>query len=220
MIKNKSIEWIFFDAGGVLLDETQHEQQRMNLIFQAIQNYKPEITRKEIIASRYQASAELGGLTENIIKIFLSDEGQIKNSLNFIHEKWDNNQSTFVKSNAKVVVSKLSEKYHLGLLANQPIKVKEKLDAAGVLKFFKFKDVSEDIKLRKPDTEFFNAIFRATGANPIKSVIIDDNIERGLIPAKKLSMITVWFKLENRDIPKNVVDYSVETLDDLLDLFF
>ena len=106
----------------------------------------------------------------------------------------------------------------MGLLANQPVSVKEKLDKAGVLQYFKFQDVSENFNLRKPDPEFFKAIFKAAGADPKESAIIDDNIERGLIPAKKLGMTTVWFKLEDREAV-NDIDFAVSNLNALLDIF-
>jgi len=213
-----SVNWLFFDAGGVLLDETRHEEQRINLILKAVKNYKPEITRDDILAARFQASAVLGGLTENIIKVFLTDNDQIKSALESIRKNWDNDQSSFVKPDAKEVVEKLAAEYNLGLLANQPIITKEKLEKAGVLQYFKFQGVSEEFNLRKPDPEFFKAIFKATGADPKKSAIIDDNIERGLTPAKKLGMITVWFKLEARNVPAGIIDYTVESLDDLLEI--
>ncbi|MFA6322456.1 MAG: HAD family hydrolase [Candidatus Buchananbacteria bacterium] len=216
---NKQINWLFFDAGGVLLDETKHEGQRINLILKAVKIFKPEITKDDVLAVRFKASAALGGLTENIIKMFLSDSKNIKQALQFINDHWDKNQSSFVRPDAKNVVEKLAEKFNLGLLANQPIETKERLEKAGVLKYFKFQDVSEDIKLRKPDPEFYKAIFNATGADPKKSSMIDDNIERGLIPAKNLGMTTVWFKQEDREVSAGVVDYTIMSLGDLLAIF-
>ncbi|MFA6382369.1 MAG: HAD family hydrolase [Candidatus Buchananbacteria bacterium] len=218
----KQINWLFFDAGGVLLDESKHEEQRINLILKVVQEYKSEITENDIFVVRPKASATLGGLTTNIIKLLLPDkiqqESAIRN-IKIIGKTADQCGYAFVRPDAEEIVEKLAEKYNLGLLANQPVSTKEKLEKAGVLKYFKLKDVSENFKLRKPDPEFFKAIFKATGADPEKSAIIDDNIERGLIPAKKIGMLAVWFKLENKDVPAGVVDYTIESLGGLLELF-
>ncbi|MFA6382368.1 MAG: HAD family hydrolase [Candidatus Buchananbacteria bacterium] len=218
----QQIDWIFFDAGGVLLNETKHEEQRMSLILKVIQEYKPKITKDDISVERPKASAMLGGLTINIVKLLLPDKIQQESAIKKIKTiglRADQCSYAFVRPEAEKIVERLSEKYNLGLLANQPVNTKEKLERAGVLKYFKFQEVSEDFKLRKPDPEFFKAIFKATGADSKKSVIIDDNIERGLIPAKKLGMTTIWFKLEDRDVPAGIVDYTVESLGGLLELF-
>jgi len=214
----KTINWIFFDAGGVLLDETQYENQRLSLILQAVKTYNPQIIRPDILAVRPKASAMLGSLTANMLKLTLKNDRQVNKSLEFIKTNWDGGKSSFVRPEAQEIVKNLEEKYNLGLLANQPVATKEKLKQAGVLQYFKFQDVSEDFNLRKPDPKFFQAIFKATGADPKKSAIIDDNIERGLLPAKKLGMTTVWFKLEDREAVDNI-DFTVSNLEELLEIF-
>lgn len=217
----KQINWIFFDAGGVLLDETKHEERRIELISKVVKEYKPEITKEDVVRVRPKASGMLGGLTINMIKLLLPDKNQQEPTIakvKLLGKSADQCSYAFVRPAAKDIVEKLSKKYNLGLLANQPKAIKEKLGKAGVLRYFKFQDVSEDFNLRKPDPEFFKAIFKVTGADPKTSAIIDDNIERGLIPAKKLGMTTVWFKLEDRKVI-NDVDFTVSSLNELLEIF-
>ena len=140
----KPINWIFFDAGGVLLDETKHEEQRLNLILKVVQEYKPEITEYDIFAVRPEASAMLGGLTTNIIKLFLPDKIQQESAiqkLNIIGLRADQCSYAFVRPEAEKIIEKLAQNFDLGLLANQPIKTKEKLEKTGVLKHFKFQGV-------------------------------------------------------------------------------
>jgi len=217
----KSIDWIFFDAGGVLLDETKHEERRINLILEAVKGYKPEINKEYILKVRPKASGMLGGLTTNIIKLLLLDQVQQESAIKkvkVLDKKADQCGYTFVRPEAKEVVKKLTGKYNLGLLANQPVATKEKLDKVGILQYFKFQGVSEDFHLRKPDPKFFKVIFKTTGADPKVSVIIDDNIERGLIPAKKLGMTTVWYKLEDREVLESI-DFTISSLNELLKIF-
>ena len=217
----KQISWIFFDAGGVLLDETKHEERRIELISKLVKEYKPDIAETDILKVRPKASGMLGGLTTNMIKLLLPDKNQQELAIakvKALGKSADQCGYAFVRPEAKNVVEKLSKNYNLGLLANQPQAIKEKLEKAGLLQYFKFKNVSEDFNLRKPDPEFFKAIFKGTGADPNKSVIIDDNIERGLIPAKKLGMTTVWFKLEDRKVI-NDIDFTATSLNELLKIF-
>ena len=218
----KSIDWIFFDVGGVLINDAQYEAQRIKLILEIVRQYNPKINRADVLQVRPQASAMLGGLTINMITLLLPNKVQQASAVEKIKtvgKRPDHGGYTVVRPEAKAVVAKLSQKYRLGLLANQPLVTKEKLEKSGLLQYFTFQGVSEDFHLRKPDPEFFRAIFKATGADPKESAIIDDNIERGLIPAKALGMTTVWFTLEKRGMPKDTIDFTVLDLNELLKIF-
>jgi FMN phosphatase YigB (HAD superfamily) len=64
----------------------------------------------------------------------------------------------------------------------------------------------------------FHAIFEQTQANPVNSVMIDDNIERGLLPAHEFQMKTCWYKLSDEAMP-SWVDFEIRSLSDLLAIF-
>lgn len=218
----KLINWIFFDVGGVLLNDDKYEEERIKLILEIVSEYTTNISSKDILKVRPKASAMFGGLTTNIIKLLLPNKIQQESAIEkakIIIKQSDYSGHSFIRPEAKSVVEILSKKYSLGLLANQPVVTKEKLEKSGILQHFKFQGVSEDFYLKKPDPEFFKAIFKATGADPEKSAIIDDNIERGLVSAKKLGMTTVWFKLETRDI-SNDIDFVTTSLSELLEIFY
>ena len=214
----KKIKWIFFDIGGVLVDDSEYENRRIDSIYKTVKNYRPDITKKDILEVRPKASGMLGGLTANIVSLFLKEEDKRQTVLRDIDKNWRNRDISAVRPEAKNILEKLSEKYNLGLMANQPVKVRERLERSDLLKYFRIKKVSEDFNLSKPDPAFFKLILQKCNTNPEQVAIIDDNIERGLIPAKKLGMTTVWFKLEERDVPDSV-GYAVSNLDGLLDIF-
>ncbi len=109
----------------------------------------------------------------------------------------------------------LSRSYKLGIIANQHHSIINKLEKAGLLNYFTLADVSEDYHFEKPDPRLFTAVFSATGAIPTRSIMIDDNIERGLAPAKKFGMTTVWYKLREYSKPLSSVDYTITNLIEL-----
>lgn len=165
----------------------------------------------------------IGGLDDNIFTILLKDPEQIEQAKTEIVERKSKaipySDQQIIRPEAKDVIAQLSEKYKLGIIANQHSSIKLKLEEAGVLQYFHSTDVSHDHKLDKPDLKLFQAVLKQTGANPIHSVMIDDNIERGLIPAKKFGMTTVWYKLRDRAVPDGIVDYTIVNLTDLLNLW-
>ena len=111
------INWIFFDVGGVLIDDTEYEKQRMDLLLQAIKRFRPEITTEKIFNARHKASSMLGSLTRNIIELLLKDRKQIENCIDFIKNNWSEEAvDQKIRPEAKEIIKKLSQKYNLGLL--------------------------------------------------------------------------------------------------------
>lgn len=125
-----------------------------------------------------------------------------------------------VRLGAADVCKQLAGTYKLGLIANQASAVKPILLQAGVLQHFAHQKVSEDYGLEKPDPKYYQRVLDETGANPVRSVMIDDNIERSLFPAKALGFTTVWYALNDREkLPPNAYDFKIKKLDELLAIF-
>jgi len=49
--------------------------------------------------------------------------------------------------------------------------------------------------------------------------MIDDNCARALVPASKIGMKTVWYKLSNESQCSIKSDWVIDKLEDLLDIF-
>lgn len=119
---HKPINWIFFDFGGVLVDNTEYEKRRIDLIFRAVSRHKSDITREDVLHSRHKASSQLGNLTESIISLLLKDKKEISDAIQYFEENWGEEIHEPIRKELKKVIEKLSERYKLGILANQPRK--------------------------------------------------------------------------------------------------
>lgn len=218
------IKWLFFDVGGVLIDTSLYGKWRLKRIFSIIKKYNPKISKKYFTSILPKVSRTIGNLDKNIFYLFLDKNIAEKVQKDFDQEKekelkyyW---QISKPRSEAKKILEVLSKNYKLGLIANQPVIIRDKLKRAGLLKYFSSAKVSDDFKFYKPDLRLFRKILKDAQANPKKSVMIDDNIERGLVPAKKLGMTTVWLKTSRRkNTPKNMVNFEINSLADLLKIF-
>lgn len=219
----QNIDWIFFDIGGVIADESTFNKWRDNDMVAMLSQYKSGFTQADLYSVLPEASSMLGSLGPNVIKLALKDSGLIEQAMTDFNSHKPNMpdyyDSMIIRSEAKEVLPSLSKKYKLGIMANQHTVVKDKLKTAGIFEYFHHTEVSHDHGLAKPNPELFKKIFKQTGSEPTRSVMIDDNIERGLIPAKKFGMVTVWYKLLERSVPDNAVDYTIASLKDLLKIF-
>lgn len=98
----------------------------------------------------------------------------------------------YVRPEAKKVIPQLlAERYELALAANQPPKALELLDEAGLLPFFRFKEVSETMGIAKPRPLFFRMILDTLGVRPEEAVMVGDRLDHDIFPARLLGLHTV-----------------------------
>ena len=92
---------------------------------------------------------------------------------------------------APQVLSALSQKYELGVIANQADGLRERLESFGILQYFKYVISSWDVKVLKPDIRIFEHALKAAGCQPQEAVMIGDRIDNDTAPAQSLGMKAV-----------------------------
>jgi len=217
----KKIKWIFFDIGGVLRDETEYNLWRKDILLLKAREINPKISEENFESVHQQASKMHGSLRQNILEILIGDKDLAEKIKNEIHEQGTKIlQNIPIMPNALEVVKELSKKYSLGIISNYSSAITSFLKEAGLADYFKILGISQDYSLYKPNPDFFKAVLKDAKAEFEESAMIDDNIERGLDVAKNLGMTTVFFNATSRqDIPKNIVDFTIYSLTDLLKIF-
>lgn len=125
----------------------------------------------------------------------------------------------------KELLAKLQRHFRLGIAANQNEGAFRFLEKAGILEFFDFKKVSEQIGFSKPDVRHFLAIMDALGSRPDETAMIGDRQDNDIVPAKLLGMKAIRLLTGiNRNqmvrYPKEEADYTVETIEELLEVPF
>jgi HAD superfamily hydrolase (TIGR01662 family) len=102
----------------------------------------------------------------------------------------------------------------LGLVANQPARIRRHLENAGMAQHFTAWALSGAEGLRKPDPRLFLAACASLGVAPADCVMVGDRIDNDIAPAKALGMATVrlrcgrhagqkprsWLEVPDRDV--------------------
>jgi len=218
------IDWIFFDVGGVLIDDSSFEEARISLLLRTIKLIDSSTTRQNIIEMIPKANSMPGNLNENILNLFIHDKQKLYIARNFFagrkHELIDATSLRSIRPEAKEVLEVLAKKYRLGLIANQPKATKSLLTEIGLSQYLSNFSVSDDHLYAKPDLRYFQEVLDECGTEADKSAMIDNNVERGIAPAKKMGMITVWYQLPDKSEIKNKnIDHKISNLLDLLKIF-
>lgn len=125
---------------------------------------------------------------------------------------------------ATAVIKALAQKYELGIIANQLDGLKNRLEAFGLLQYFKYIISSWDVQVIKPDIRIFEYALDKANCKPQEACMIGDRLDNDILPAKSLGMKTVWIKqgfgaLQKPESPAEEADYTIEKLPELLEIF-
>ena len=122
------------------------------------------------------------------------------------------------------VLKMLSEKYELGVIANQTDGLRERLEHFGILRYFTHVISSWDVQVMKPDARIYEYALKMANCLPHEAVMIGDRIDNDIAPAKSVGMRTVWVKqgfgrLQTPLSEKDAPDYIIDHLSELLHIF-
>jgi FMN phosphatase YigB (HAD superfamily) len=139
-----SIKWIFFDVGGVLLDDAEAEDRRTKLLLDVCIKHNQSLAIEDIVHARQIASAKTGSIEENVIKCLLRDQTSQQVAQNEFKERKKEigyDQYSKIRPDALKVAELLSKKYKLGIMANQPIHRTKQLEECGLIRYFHHSDM-------------------------------------------------------------------------------
>jgi HAD superfamily hydrolase (TIGR01509 family) len=215
----KDIDWVFFDIGGVLADESAYQEYRHSTCRAVARRYVKDVSQADYDRAYKEASMGVGSLTERVLRRLLENSGkssQTEEALGILATEFRLGPSYLdmeeIRPEAQEVVARLAQCYRIGIIANQPEGIKAKLEAAGIMQCLGDCTLAGD-RWGKPNPEYYREVLEKTGADPKRSIMVDDNLGRGVLPAKALGMTTIWF---GTSIISQGADYSVESLGDLV----
>ena len=173
----RNIKWLFFDLGSTLIDEHLAYEHTFREIAMQVHKGYDEIYSEAI---EFYKQNKKGNL--ELIRKYQLEKG-----------KWHMEDEIPYKA-AKVCLQELGSKYHIGIIANQALGTKERLDKWGLLQYIDMVIASTEEGISKPDLRIFQLALEQAGCNPNEAIMIGDRIDNDIIPAKKIGMSTIWVK--------------------------
>lgn len=173
----EKVKWLFFDIGSTLMDEHLAYEHRMREIAEAAGTTFEEVYR---LAMEFYARNKKGDLeAAKVLGVELT--------------KW-HKEDEILFPDASECLKRLHEKYRIGIIANQSLGTRERLEKHGVLKYIDLVIASAEEGVSKPDKRIFEIALERAGCKPDEAVMIGDRIDNDIVPAKALGMGTVWIK--------------------------
>jgi HAD superfamily hydrolase (TIGR01549 family) len=114
----------------------------------------------------------------------------------------------------------LASRYRRALAGNQGAAIKELLRISGILEYFQFQQVSEELGVSKPDPQFFQMILDSLEVEPQEAAMVGDRLDYDIHPAKLMGMRTVRvlvdpYTLQKPLTPFHGPDYTIGSMSEL-----
>ena len=137
--------------------------------------------------------------------------------------KWPKESEQLYPDTQKILKT-LSQKYKLGIIANQSAETQERMDNWNISKYFDVVAASAELGFAKPDLRIFQFALERANCNPENAVMIGDRLDNDMVPAKKLGMKTVWVrqgfaKYQTVHNDSENPDFVMDSIREILKLF-
>ena len=176
----KHVKWIFFDVGGTLVNEVHSFRRRVQLTIEIQKSLGKDYTVDELESAMKRSAMSGGSYFRGAMKeIGISDYAPYDCVGEFLYPE------------VKDVLKALSERYRLGIIANQPTGTKDRLYEYGIGRFFSRVRYSAEEGLEKPDRALFLRALSLSGCEASDAVMVGDRPDNDIMPAKALGMKTV-----------------------------
>ena len=206
MLMNK-IKWIFFDIGSTLVDESAVYENRIKEITQGNNIDRNEFVAKVIERAQTSPKPIVSAAEDYGVKV----------------PAWRHDLEVLYPD-TKEVLQRLSQKYKIGIIANQDFGTEQRLTDFNVHQHIDLVIASAEEGVAKPDLRIFQIALARADCKPEEAVMVGDRIDNDIIPANKIGMTTMWIKqgFGSYAEPKTVEeqsDYIVNSLAEITEVF-
>ncbi len=203
-MKPDNIKWIFFDMGSTLIDETLAMEHRIREVIEGTDVTFEQFVEKKVFFAKQNKPADL-----ETIKFF----GLAKTP-------WHKEDERLFPDTIECL-EKIHQYYKIGIIANQSLGSRERLERFGILKYIDVVAASAEEGVAKPDKRIFEIALERAECKPEETAMVGDRLDNDIVPANEIGMYTIWIKQGNwKDAcPRKELeqpDMIVESLSELL----
>lgn len=170
-----TVQWIFFDIGSTLVDETEADLRRI---------------REMTAGTKVTVEAYCAKRLELIRQGFPGDRAAIA-FFGLIKTPWHSEDETPYPDAAPILAELRRREFSLGVIANQTPGLRQRLTDWGLLRFFDVIADSAELGIEKPNPEIFQWALTRADCPAQNAVMLGDRLDNDVAPAKRLGMHTV-----------------------------
>lgn len=217
------ITTVFLDAGGVILDEAEHEEARARLAMEVLSPVVPGYSVSQYWSDVQEAVTVLCPSAYQYVfwKYLKNDRSLFDKLFGSFKEKWKQRRPP-LKLNAGLEkeVKAISENFKIGIAGQYGKDVLELLEKHSILDCFTYRFTQDDFSITKPDPRYYEQILKKCGVVPEECIMVGDRIDKDVIPARQLGMKTILvrvglYKNQQPRIPFEIPDVELDSIEGL-----
>lgn len=208
------IQWIFFDVGYTLLDETPAWRDRFEAMAAFLARNGWNVAA-DAIFTRYEQCCAAFAPTQwkAVVSAYLTDPQGVADYMATC-KPWRHDLERPYPG-VKAMLAELSEHFRLGIIANQSLGTRERMARHGLLEHLSLVVGSAEAGVVKPDPWIFELALREAGCEAPQAVMVGDRLDNDIRPANLLGMKTIHVRQggsgaqrprDASDLPGAVVD--------------
>jgi FMN phosphatase YigB (HAD superfamily) len=79
--------------------------------------------------------------------------------------------------------------------------------------YFQHLFTSHELGAKKPDPIFYSQLLRKLDLEPEQCIVVGNDYQKDIVPAKSIGMITIWFSQHTDAASVPCADYSIDSID-------
>lgn len=188
----EQIEWIFFDLGETLIDETAPINESIRQFIEQAALWGYTFRAEQVRSALQEAYRRFADFPmRSVMEAWIpSAEHRVAIKKGMTYRK--DLDRPF--PSALPLLQALSRHYRIGIIANQGPGTPARLDAYGFSPYISVCCASAEAGMAKPDPRFFRMALEQAQCRPEQAVMIGDRIDNDVIPAKRLGMSAIWVR--------------------------
>ena len=188
---------VLLDAGGVLLDESEHEEHVCITVVQLIRSAESSYTREQYWRDTAEAITRFCPSTPRYVLWKQSDHDRTRFELwwtrlrDALHER-PAELRLFPEMVAEIPA--LADRFRVVMAGQYGEAVYDLLAAHHLDRYFANRLSQDDFPITKPDPRYLAHIAEASGVPTAACIMVGDRIDKDVIPAKQNGMGTVFVR--------------------------
>lgn len=189
---------VLLDAGGVILDESEHERVRVGIAVEILSTVVPGYTEAAFYSDLNRAIECFSPriLGHVFWRHLRPDREQYEELYGLFRKRWQELRPPLAMMNGfGGEVEAISKNLDVGIAGQYGKDLLDLLESEGLLGCFRYRFTQDDFAITKPDPRYLGQIAQACGVDPGECIMVGDRIDNDIIPAKQLGMKTVLVRV-------------------------
>lgn len=183
------LRWVFFDIGSTLINADRAYRDRAQQIADVLAEQGMRVTLAAVEAAISAASADYAPRPVwRALAVLTGGRIDLADVLTRIHYRKEMEEPYPA---AAPLLERLAQRYRLGVVANQPAGLAQRLRQFGLFHLLSDCVCSGDVGLEKPDAAIFHLAMARAGCAPGQAMMVGDRIDNDIAPAKALGWRTL-----------------------------